>query len=153
MSLWRKILLAVFVLVIVMQFIRPEHNNKTTQSLDITKAYTVPTNIQAILKNSCYDCHSNSTRYPWYTYIQPLGWWMASHIREGKSELNFDEFGDYSPRRQKSKIKAIAESIKDETMPLPSYTLVHRSAKLSENDKKLLIQWLEKIQNHSFKKN
>ena len=136
-----------------MQFIRPEHNNKTTQSLDITKAYTVPTNIQAILKNSCYDCHSNSTRYPWYTYIQPLGWWMASHIREGKSELNFDEFGDYSPRRQKSKIKAIAESIKDETMPLPSYTLVHRSAKLSENDKKLLIQWLEKIQNHSFKKN
>ena len=153
MSLWRKILFTVFVLVIFLQFIRPEHNNKTTQSLDITKAYTVPTNIQAILKNSCYDCHSNSTRYPWYTYIQPLGWWMASHIREGKSELNFDEFGDYSPRRQKSKIKAIAESIKDETMPLPSYTLVHRSAKLSENDKKLLIQWLEKIQNHSFKKN
>jgi hypothetical protein len=153
MSLGRKILLAVFVLVIVMQFFQPERNNKKKQGTDISKVYSVPANIYGILKNSCFDCHSNSTRYPWYTSIQPLGWWMASHIREGKSELNFDEFGDYSSRRQKSKLKAIAESIKDETMPLPSYTLMHRSAKLSENDKNLLIQWLDEIQNDSFKKN
>lgn len=153
MSLGRKILFTVFILIVIMQFIQPDRTSETTQSLDITKAYTVPANIQAILTRSCYDCHSNSTRYPWYTYIQPLGWWMASHIREGKSELNFDEFGDYSSRRQKSKIKAIAESIKDETMPLPSYTLMHRSAKLSEKDKKLLIQWLDEIQNGSFKTN
>jgi hypothetical protein len=153
MSFGRRILLTAFVLIIVMQFIQPERNNRKTKGMDITKIYPVPANIYGILKNSCYDCHSNSTRYPWYTYIQPFGWWMASHIREGKSELNFDEFGDYSSRRQKSKLKAITESIKDETMPLPSYTLMHRSAKLSEKDKELLIHWLDEIQNDSFKKN
>lgn len=153
MSLARKILLSVFVILAIMQFIQPDRNSGKVQGVGIIQTYTVPAEIHAILSRSCYDCHSNTTRYPWYTSIQPFGWWMASHIREGKSELNFDEFGEYPSRRQKSKLKAIAESIKDETMPLPSYTLMHRSAKLSQRDKEVLIRWLDKIEYSSFKKN
>jgi hypothetical protein len=140
-----KITLLVLLIVIIgIQFIQPAPN-KSGQVLetDITKTVEVPKNIQAILKSSCYDCHSNNTEYPWYSKIQPGGWWMASHIKEGKSELNFDEFGSYSKRRQQSKLKSIANTIEDGTMPLSSYTFIHKNAILSNKDKTLLLNWTE----------
>lgn len=146
MSLKKKIFLSLFLIFVVIQFIQPSRNNEKPTGSDITKVYLMPGNIQSILKESCYDCHSNSTRYPWYTHVQPLGWWMAWHIREGKSELNFDEFAGYSSRRQKSKLKAIYESIEDEAMPLPSYTWLHPSARLTAEKKKILLKWIDEIQ-------
>jgi hypothetical protein len=129
-----------------MQFIRPEKNRTTIISItDIAHVVNVPVNIHDLLKTSCYDCHSNNTNYPWYANTQPLGWWLANHIKEGRRELNFNEFGSYSLRRQLSKLKAIAESIKDGSMPLSSYTLIHQNAKLSENDKQAIIDWTEKV--------
>lgn len=136
-----------------MQFFQPNRNSgETATANDITKVYPVPDNVQAILKKACYDCHSNSTRYPWYTYIQPFGWMMNSHINEGKAELNFNEFGSYSTRRQRSKVKAIAGSIKDESMPLASYTLIHRDAKLNNTEKDLILNWLRRIEEESSQK-
>lgn len=144
----RRITIGLFVLagiLIVIQFFQPARNqNVQTENTGIEKVMDVPDNIQAILKNSCYDCHSNNTRYPWYANIQPGAWWMALHIKEGKAELNFDEFGDYSKRRQNSKLKAIASSVEDETMPVPSYLLIHRKAALSKADQILIKQWSEK---------
>ena len=136
---------------IAIQFIQPVPNNsRQITEMDISKIHSVPVKVQAILKNSCYDCHSNHTRYPWYAYIQPGGWWLASHIKEGKAKLNFSEFGGYSKRRQQSKLKSIIGSIKDETMPLPSYTLIHRNARLSETEKVLILGWVKRT-NESFK--
>ncbi|NEW80269.1 MAG: heme-binding domain-containing protein, partial [Gelidibacter sp.] len=106
--------------------------------------FEVPYNIQNILKKSCYDCHSNNTNYPWYHKIQPASWLLENHIKEGKKGLNFSEFGAYSKRRQKSKLKSIINQIKDDEMPLYSYTLIHSDAKLSEGNKKDLIDWLSK---------
>ena len=94
-----------------------------------------------------YDCHSNNTYYPWYNNIQPVSWIMESHIKKGKKELNFSEFGTYSKRRQKSKIKSIINQIKDDEMPLSSYTLLHRKSILSESDKLLIINWMEQQRN------
>lgn len=105
----------------------------------------MPERLEGILKRSCYDCHSNTTRYPWYTEVQPFGWWLAGHIYEGKKELNFNEFGNYSRRRQRSKLNAVANSIEDGTMPISSYTLIHRNAKLSATEKKLMISWVHSI--------
>jgi len=113
--------------------------------MDITRVFPVPEKINGILKNSCYDCHSNNTRYPWYAMLQPGGWLLASHIKKGKQELNFNEFGSYSRRRQQSKLKSIGNSIKDETMPLSSYTLIHRSAKLSQTERDLVTNWVEQM--------
>lgn len=134
----------ILVILIAIQFVQPARNQSVqVPTGGIARVISVPENVQAILQNSCYDCHSNNTRYPWYAMIQPGAWWMASHIEEGKAELNFDEFGNYSKRRQLSKLKAIQGSIEDKSMPLPSYTFIHRNANLSQKDQKLLKDWLE----------
>jgi hypothetical protein len=138
-------LLVLLVVVIAIQFIQPARNqNGQVLATDITKLYPVPENVQAVIKTACYDCHSNNTNYPWYANVQPGGWWLASHIKNGKAELNFNEFGNYSKRRRQSKLKSIASSIEDGTMPLPSYTLIHKKANLSKADKTLIQNWVKK---------
>ena len=142
----KKILLGLLVVLIFIQFIQP-YRNMNTQELPtgLERTITVPGNVQSILKTACYDCHSNNTNYPWYSRIQPFAWFQAKHINEGKAELNFSEFGSYSRRRQISKLSGIANSVKNETMPLSSYTLLHKNARLSKEEKTLLIDWVEKI--------
>ncbi len=137
-------LIVLLVILVAIQFVQPARNQSVQASSGgIASVINVPENVQAILQNSCNDCHSNNTRYPWYATLQPGAWWMASHIKDGKAELNFDEFGNYSKRRQLSKLKAIQGSIEDKSMPLPSYTFIHRNANLSQKDQKLLKDWLE----------
>jgi competence CoiA-like predicted nuclease len=145
MRLIKKILLAIVIVAVLIQFIQPAHNKSVQETqMEITKLYSMPVTVQNILKNVCYDCHSNHTRYPWYVHIQPMGWLMAKHIKEGKDELNFDEFGSYSLRRKESKLRSIASSIDKETMPLQSYTLMHADARLTENEKAIIIDWATK---------
>ncbi len=134
------LLLAAF---IIIQFFRPAKNVSAALSVnDITTKYTVPQNVQAILKTSCYDCHSNNTVYPWYSNIQPVAWWLADHIKEGKKELNFSEFASYRISRQYRKLEEINEEVKDNKMPLESYTLIHGDAKLNEEQKLSLANWV-----------
>ena len=140
------ILLVVFVLI---QFIRPAKNQSTSQELttDITGIYAVPNDVQTILKNACYDCHSNNTQYPWYVNIQPVGWFMAGHIKNGKKELNFNEYGTYSSKRQRNKLKRMKEQIEENKMPLSSYTLIHREARLTANQKEQITRWIDSTLN------
>lgn len=143
----KKVLLATGIVFIAIQFIQPAKNiSSQVFASDISKTIPVPDNVQAILKNACYDCHSNNTNYPWYAYIQPTGWLLGSHIAEAKGKLNFNEFGNYSPRRQISKLDGIANSIKDDIMPLTSYKMMHKNARLSTNEKELLIKWAHQSQ-------
>jgi len=134
------VLLAIF---LGMQIIPRSYNlNDKEDTNDILTLYNAPKEIETLIKTSCYDCHSNNTKYPWYNKIQPIAWFMQGHIKEGKEELNFSEFATYSKRKQKSKIKSILSQIKDDEMPLWSYSLIHRDAKLSAEDKKMLEEWL-----------
>lgn len=140
----KKILLATGIIFISIQFIQPVRNkNEQVLNTDISKMLVVSDSVQTILKNACYDCHSNNTDYPWYSNIQPMGWLMANHIKNGKAELNFSEFGSYSTRRQVSKLTGIANSIKDDIMPLSSYKLMHENAQLTTLEKSILIRWAE----------
>lgn len=109
---------------------------------DITRTLNVPDNVLNVFKNSCNDCHSNNTRYPWYVNIQPMGWLMTNHIKDGKANLNFSEFGTYSKRKQANKLRAIAKSINDGSMPISSYTIMHTDAKLNSEDKKMISDWV-----------
>jgi cbb3-type cytochrome oxidase cytochrome c subunit len=140
-----KIIGVVLVTIFIMiQFIPRDHNeNRTKPVNDIAKVYPVPGNADAILKRSCYDCHSNHTNYPWYAQVQPFRYMLDGHIRGGKAELNFDEFGTYSSRKQRSRLRAIGESLDEDSMPLPSYTMIHRSAMLSKEDKLQLANWVK----------
>jgi len=144
MSRIKKILLVLLIALIVMQFIQPARNQSgQVLPTDMATMYKMPYTLQAILRTACYDCHSNNTNYPWYTYVQPVGWMLANHIRHGKEELNFSEFGSYSQRRQRSKLKSIGSQVKDDEMPLYSYTIMHKNARLSEEQKQLIIDWTQ----------
>lgn len=142
----KKILTLGFVIFLLIQFYQPARNldNGQVFPVHITKLYNVPSNVNSILRTSCYDCHSNNTKYPWYSYIQPVRIFMDNHIKEGKENLNFSEFGYYSVRKQGNKLEQIAKQIKAGEMPLTSYTLIHKNAILTQENKKVLINWIER---------
>ena len=138
-----QILLLAF---IIIQFIRPAKNKAEGISQnDISKIYPVPENVQTILKTSCYDCHSNNTVYPWYAKIQPVAWWLNNHIQDGKKDLNFSEFASYRIRRQYKKLEEINELVKKGEMPLDSYLWLHKNAKLDDQQKLTLANWVTTI--------
>lgn len=150
----KKILLGLLAIIIIIQFFQPARNkNGQAMPNDISKIVVVPADVQGILKKACYDCHSNNTAYPWYTSIQPINSFMNNHIQSGKEKLNFNEFGTYTSRRQLSKLRAIENSLKDGTMPLSSYTLIHRNAVLSTMEKSLLVSWLQNSKDSLNRKN
>ena len=138
-----KVLLFVLLAVlIVIQFIRPAKNaDEEIASNQITAIHQVPEDVQQILKVSCNDCHSNTTYYPWYSKIQPVAWFLHDHIIEGKRELNFSTFANYPAYRRYKKFKEIGEQVKEGDMPLLSYTIPHRDAVLSANQKLILENW------------
>jgi hypothetical protein len=141
-SMAKKILLFLLALIVVIQFIRPAKNISTTVTTqDIMQVYPIPDGVKIVLQKACYDCHSNDTRYPWYTNIQPIGWWMANHVTEGKKELNFSEFGNYPLRRQSKKLKKSAKEVQEGEMPLTSYIWQHKDAALTEAEKQAYITW------------
>ncbi len=144
MSRKKKILFALFIVFVAIQFIQPAHN-KSVQVLptDFIVLYKPPQQVQQVLQNACYDCHSNNTNYPWYANIQPIAWLMASHIKSGKEKLNMSEFGNLSSRKQISKLKEIFNQIKDDEMPITSYKMMHQKARLSAAEKNVLLNWLQ----------
>jgi hypothetical protein len=146
LRIFKKAFLFLLIAFVGIQFI-PTTRNQSNEILEIDffKTFEAPNNIQKLLKNSCYDCHSNNTYYPWYNKIQPVSWLLEYHVKKGKKDLNFSEFGGYSERRQKSKLKSIKNQIKEGEMPLWSYTFIHRDVKLSKNDKELIYNWLNKL--------
>lgn len=106
----------------------------------------VPATIKNRLQVSCYDCHSNNTDYPWYSKIQPAAWFLEDHIKEGKDELNFNEWDTYSSRRKNSKLRSIIKQIESGEMPLESYTLIHGGARLDSTAVKEIIGYMESLQ-------
>ena len=141
----KKILIGFAILFVLSQAFQPTKNKGNTNSAnDITTVYTVPENVMAILKKSCYDCHSNHTEYPWYDHITPVNWWVANHIKEGKFELNFNEFGSYSTKKQLKKMEEIGETVEKGQMPLSSYLVMHGDAALDSDQKELLVSWSKK---------
>lgn len=142
MTLKIKILLALGAVFLIIQFFRPEKNTGSYYTAnDITTVIDVPADVKSILERSCGDCHSNNTRNIWYMTVQPIGWWIAHHIDEGKHELNFSEFATYSKKKQAHKLEELAEMVQEHEMPLNSYLWMHKDAELSDADRKALIDW------------
>jgi hypothetical protein len=143
----KRILLVLLILLVIIQFIRPAENHSDKLSAnDITLHYSVPDTVLSILKASCYDCHSNNTRYPWYNRVQPIAWWLNSHVTEGKRELNFSEFASYPATKQVKKLKATVKEIKEGDMPFNSYLWIHIDAALDQGKKNILVYWADSLQ-------
>lgn len=141
----KRILVFVLFLFIAIQLYQPAFNidkgNAATK--DFIRVYKMPAEVQTLFRNSCYDCHSNNTDYVWYDYIQPVRSVVKSHIKEAKNDLNFNEWETYSNRKQERLLNSIKEQIVNRQMPLSSYTLMHRKAKLSDDEIKTMTEWLK----------
>ena len=150
----KKIAWFLLISLIVIQFIKPEKNQSAQKSPnDISTVAAVPGKVQTILDKACNDCHSNNTRYPWYSNIQPVAWWLADHVKEGKGELNFSEFASYSPKKQAHKLEETIEMVKEGEMPLNSYTWTHKDAILTSEEKLAVSTWADELRKSIMTKN
>lgn len=149
MKILKIVAIIALIALIVIQFFPKKYNrSETVPTSDFIAIYNPPKEVEGILRASCYDCHSNNTEYPWYNKIQPVNWYLADHVEEGKSKLNFSEFGDYSTKRGNHKLEEVIKEVKNDKMPLESYTLIHSDAKLNAQQKESLITWIKSI-NHT----
>jgi hypothetical protein len=141
----KKILLGLLIVFIAIQFIRPERNNGAIAGPnDIAHYVQVPDTVMHLLQKSCFDCHSNQTRYPWYVNINPVGWWLRHHIDEGKHALNFSDLSPLPKKKLVHRMGDIGEQVKEHEMPLKSYTLIHMDAKLDDAQIQILKAWSDK---------
>ena len=146
MSITKKIFIGLALLFVVIQFFRIDKTNPPVDpALDIVNVVKAPVVVSEMLKTSCYDCHSNESIYPWYTNIAPVSWWIKKHINEGRDELNFSEWGNYSARRKDHKLDEIIELVEEEEMPLKSYLIAHGDAKISTEQRAKIIEWAKTV--------
>jgi len=146
MKIVKIIALVLLIAFVGIQFIPTERNQSdTVPKTDFMFVHNVPKTIQKKLQVSCYDCHSNNTQYPWYNKIQPAAWFLEDHIKNGKAELNFNEWDSLSSRRKSSKLRSIIKQIESGEMPLDSYTLIHRDAAFSEAEVEELINFVTQL--------
>ncbi|WP_166964795.1 heme-binding domain-containing protein [Yeosuana marina] len=142
----KKILLVLLVLFVIAQFFGPAKNQGDLASvqpfLDETDP---PENVKAILKVSCYDCHSDFTRYPWYNHITPVNYWLADHIKDGKKHLNFSNWVGNSTKRKDHKMEEFIKMVENKWMPMDSYTWIHTDAKLSDAQIKEVVDWAKQV--------
>jgi len=136
MSKRRKVLLVVLLTVIGIQLIPVPRENPP-----VVASITVPDDVRTILENSCYDCHSNLTEWPWYSRVAPASWLVYKDVKRGRDEMNFSAWGEYSDRRRNHKLEEIEELVTDEKMPLKIYLRMHPEAELSAADAETLIEW------------
>lgn len=141
----KRIFLFLLLVFVVIQFFRVAKNRSGDVSKDIRHKYAVPDSVDRILARACNDCHSNTTRYPWYAEVQPVSWWLGNHIKDGKRHLNFNSFLSLTAARQKKRMEDCIEQIDNGEMPLESYLWIHKDAGLSAGDKAVLKGWCQGV--------
>lgn len=109
----------------------------------ITKVMNVPSNVESILKRSCYDCHSDHTVWPWYSSVAPVSWLVADDVVKGRKKMNFSQWDKIPEAKKEARLNAICEEINAGEMPLQNYLYIHGDAKLSQADKDILCKWVE----------
>lgn len=125
----KKLLIAILILVVGIQFVPVDRTNPP-----VTRELHVEATTAQIFRRACYDCHSNETNWPWYSYVAPVSWLVARDVHQGRRELNFSEWGTYSARRADHKLEEIVEKVEKGEMPLPIYLPLHPEARLAPQD-------------------
>ena len=143
----KKFLLYLLVVIVAIQLYRPKKNQSTiVPENHISTVVEVSNEIQSILDRSCNDCHSNNTNYLWYHNIAPISFVVASHVKEGKEHLNFDEWRSYNANQLKHIIGDFAETVETREMPLVGYLKLHPESILSDDDNQKLLAWIETLE-------
>ena len=142
LRVFRWSFLVVVVLFVAVQFVRPAKTNPSSeQSLSIENHTQVSPTVASIFDRSCNDCHSNKTRWPWYSNVAPVSWFVINHVNEGRSDMNLSEWGKLDRNRQRRRLEDICEMVESGEMPLSSYTPLHPGSKLTQADVKAICDW------------
>ncbi|MCB9081822.1 MAG: heme-binding domain-containing protein [Lewinellaceae bacterium] len=137
-------LLGLLALLVVAQLFRIDKTNPPADpAQDMMTLLSPPAAVSTILKDACYDCHSNLTKYPWYTNVAPVSWWIKDHIDEGRGHLNYSEWGTYSPKKAAHKMEECVEMTEEGEMPMDSYTWAHPEARLTAEQRSTLVDWFK----------
>jgi hypothetical protein len=135
---------ALVLLSVAIQFVRPAKTNPVVNPATTIEAHAqVPSEVTAILQRSCGDCHSHQTRWPWYSQVAPVSWFVIDHVNHGRKHLNLSDWARYNRREAEELLDGICKTTKTGLMPLSSYLLLHRDAKLSQADVKALCEWTD----------
>lgn len=144
----KRILIFIFIIAFVafvaIQFFQPEKNTSTDTANLIFKHEQIPDDVAKTITNACLDCHSNNTKYSWYHRISPVSLMINKHIVDGKKELNFSDWGTFDAYDKIGTLEDIKQEVERETMPLKPYIMMHPEAKISAEQKKNLLAWIEK---------
>lgn len=148
MKTFKTILFWSLIVIALIQFIPVDRTNKPViKSENFVNTFATPQNVQKLLKNACYDCHSNETEYPSYAYVAPISWSVKNHIDEGREHLNYSIWQTYNKDLKKNMLEKTISSIQNYSMPMPGYIAQHPEANLTAAERKLLINYFEKILN------
>ncbi|WP_126652667.1 heme-binding domain-containing protein [Chryseobacterium aureum] len=146
MKTTKKIIFWILVGFALIQFFPIDRTNQPVEAArNFVSAKKTPEKIAALLKNACYDCHSNETVYPKYAFIAPISWSVKSHVNEGREHLNFSIWETYNKDLKENMLTKAVQTIQSKTMPMPGYIVYHKEANLSEAERALLIQYFEEM--------
>lgn len=146
MKIIKKILLLLLIAFVIAQFFGPEKNQGDLASINAFLEETnPPENVKLILKETCYDCHSDFTRYPWYYSITPVNYWLEGHVKDGKKHFNVSNWEGNSVKRKDHKFEELIEMVENKDMPLKSYTWTHSEAKLTNEQIKSVVDWAKQV--------
>ena len=146
MRIVKKIMLVLLLVFLIAQFFRPEKNDGDLKSIHAFLAETnPPKEVKLILEKACFDCHSDVTKYPWYNAITPVNYWLADHVKHGKKHFNVSDWEGNSTKRKDHKIEEVIETVESKQMPLESYTITHKDAKLTDAEIAAVIDWAKKV--------
>ncbi|PHR28160.1 MAG: cytochrome C [Fluviicola sp.] len=143
-SIVKYILIVLLVVFGIMQFFTINKTNpKVEEAKDLIAITTPPADIEKMIRTACYDCHSFETKYPWYSNVAPVSWFLGDHIEEGREHLNFSVWGTYDEDKANHKLHECEEEVEHKEMPLDSYTWTHGDAKLSDDQREKLAEWFK----------
>lgn len=144
MKWWKYLGLLLLLLFIGIQFVPNELPEVSLDNPDdLIQSGLVSGEVAGLLKSACYDCHSNETKYPWYSHIAPTSWLVSKDVREGREALNFSDWQKSEMMQQLGMLDDVAEEVDEKRMPMDIYIKMHASAKLTDDQRTLIVAWAE----------
>jgi len=139
----KKVLWMSLGVLLLIQLIRIDKTNPPINpAVDFEPVVKPPQDVMAIIKQACYDCHSSETRYPWYSNVAPVSWWLKHHINEAREHFDFSSLGQFQGAQLAEILADASKVVEAGEMPLSSYTWMHPQARLSAEQRKRLVQWM-----------
>ncbi|MGC2322176.1 MAG: heme-binding domain-containing protein [Terriglobales bacterium] len=143
----KRVALAGLVVFLAVQAIPVDRRNSPVDSSrTIFASEAMPLNVAGVLRRSCQDCHSNETHWPWYSYVAPMSWIVATDVHKARRQMNFSEWAGYSEKKREERLNGICEQVVNGDMPEGKYALIHRRARVSEDERHAVCQWVEGAQ-------